>query len=148
MTSTRWLDDEEQAAWRGLMAATALIDRRLDEQLQRDSGMPHAYYMVLVALAEQPGLACRMSVLAESTRSSQSRASHAVARLEERGWVRREPDGTDGRGKVAVLTRAGLAALREAAPGHVERVRAVVIDRLTPAQVRQLRAITAAVLAD
>ena len=145
MAGTRWLDDDEQAAWRGLLAATALIDRRLDEQLQRDSGMPHAYYTVLVALSEQPGRACRMSVLADLTMSSQSRVSHAVARLEERGWVRRDPSASDGRGKLAVLTEAGRRALREAAPGHVEQVRRVVFDRLTPEQVQQLRAITQAI---
>jgi DNA-binding MarR family transcriptional regulator len=145
MSGTRWLDDDEQTAWRGLLAATDLIERRLDEQLQRDSGMPHAYYTVLVALSEQPGRACRMSVLAERTMSSQSRLSHAVARLEERGWVRRDPSAADGRGKLAVLTDAGQRALRKAAPGHVEQVRRVVFDRLTPEQVRQLAAITAAI---
>ena len=147
MTGTRWLDDDEQAAWRGLLAANARIDRLLDEQLQRDSGMPHAYYIVLVALSEQPERTCRMSVLADLTMSSQSRVSHAVARLEERGWVRREPSTSDGRGKLAVLTDAGHRALREAAPGHVEQVRRVLFDRLTPEQVRQLRAITHAVTA-
>ena len=147
MAGTRWLDDEEQAAWRGLLAATSLIDRRLDEQLQRDSGMPHAYYTVLVALSEQPGRTCRMSVLADLTMSSQSRVSHAVARLEERGWVRRDPSASDGRGKLAVLTDAGRRALRGAAPGHVEQVRRVVFDRLTPEQVQQLRAITDAITA-
>jgi len=147
VTSTRWLDDDEQQAWRGLLAANARIDRLLDEQLQRDSGMPHAYYMVLVSLSEQPERACRMSVLADLTMSSQSRVSHAVARLEERGWVRREPSTADGRGKLAVLTDAGRRALRDAAPGHVEQVRRVLFDRLTPEQVRQLRAITQAVTA-
>ena len=107
--------------------------------------MPHAYYTVLVALSEQPGRACRMSVLAERTMSSQSRLSHAVARLEERGWVRRDPSAADGRGKLAVLTAAGQRALRDAAPGHVEQVRRVVFDRLTPEQVRQLAEITSAI---
>jgi len=145
VTETRWLNEDEQQAWRGLLAANARIDRLLDEQLQRDSGMPHAYYTVLVALSEQPGRACRMSVLAELTMSSQSRVSHAVARLEERGWVRRNPSTSDGRGKLAVLTDAGRKALRDAAPGHVEQVRRVLFDRLTPEQVRQLREITDAV---
>src|SRR3954471_2749837 len=147
MDRTRWLNEDEQKAWRGLMAGTDLIDRQLDEQLQRDSGMPHAYYMVLVALSEQPGRACRMSVLAERTMSSQSRVSHAVARLEERGWVRRDQSRSDRRGKLAVLTEEGRRALREAAPGHVEQVRRVVFDRLTPAQVQQLREITSAITA-
>lgn len=144
---TRWLDDEEQAAWRGLLDVIALLDRELDAELRRDAGMPHAYYMVLVVLSEQPERSCRMSVLAELTRSSQSRLSHAVARLAERGWVRRERDGADRRGTVAMLTDAGFEALRSAAPEHVEQVRRTVFDQLTPAQVRQLRALTDAIVA-
>ena len=146
MAGTRWLDDEEQAAWRGLLAATSLIDRRLDEQLQRDSGMPHAYYTVLVALSEQPGRTCRMSVLADLTMSSQSRVSHAVARLEEVGWVRRQECPTDKRGSFAVLTDSGFAALEKAAPGHVTEVREQLFDKLTPEQVEQLGEISKAIL--
>lgn len=143
--TTEWLDDEEQAAWRGLLAATALIDRRLDEQLQRDCRMPHAYYVVLVALSEQPDRTCRMSVLADLTMSSQSRVSHAVARLEDRGWVRRDRSASDRRGKLAILTDDGRRALEGAAPGHVQQVRRVLFDRLSREQVRQLRDITRAV---
>ena len=63
---------------------------RLDRELQRDAGMPHAYYEILVRLSEQPDRSLRMSELAERSQSSRSRVSHAVARLEEAGWVRRE----------------------------------------------------------
>jgi DNA-binding MarR family transcriptional regulator len=83
-----------------------------------------------------------MSQLAEQTTSSASRLSHAVARLEEKGWVRRDKHPTDRRGSLAVLTDDGWAALRVAAPGHVAAVREVLFDRLAPGQVAQLRAIT------
>jgi DNA-binding MarR family transcriptional regulator len=83
-----------------------------------------------------------MSQLAELTTSSPSRLSHAVARLEEKGWVRRERHPTDRRGALAVLTDAGLVAVRAAAPGHVSAVRDAVFDRLAPEQVAQLRAIS------
>ena len=139
---TRWLDDEEQRAWRSFLRAAAAIDEALDRQLQREAGMPHAYYQVLAMLSEVPGRPLRMSELAGLTTSSASRLSHAVARLEEKGWVRREKHPTDRRGALAVLTDDGWDALVAAAPGHVAAVRAAVFDRLDAEQVHQLRTIS------
>jgi DNA-binding MarR family transcriptional regulator len=140
------LTDEEQLAWRAYLHANLLLTETLDRQLQRDSGLPHGYYEILVRLSEAPGRTLRMSQLAEASQSSRSRLSHAVARLEERGWLRREVCPTDKRGQLAVLTTEGFAALEAAAPGHVEAVREALFDPLTPEQVRQLREISEAVL--
>jgi DNA-binding MarR family transcriptional regulator len=118
-----------------------------DAQLQRDSGMPLAYYEILVRLSEAPGRSLRMSQLAEATAASKSRASHAVARLEERGWVRRDECPTDRRGQIASLTEEGFAVLEGAAPGHVEQVRKSLFDALSPEQVKHLREICEAMLA-
>jgi DNA-binding MarR family transcriptional regulator len=85
-----------------------------------------------------------MSQLAVSSMSSRSRLSHAVARLEETGWVRRRECPTDRRGAVCELTDAGFAALQAAAPGHVAAVRANLFDQLTPEQVVALREISEA----
>ncbi|MFI6388865.1 MarR family winged helix-turn-helix transcriptional regulator [Nonomuraea sp. NPDC050540] len=142
---TRWLDDEEQRIWRNFLATTQLVNERLDRQLQRDAGMPHTYYMILVALSEAEGRSMRMTDLAHRAQSSQSRLSHAVARLEERGWIRRAPCADDRRGNIAVLTEDGFAALASAAPGHVEEVRQSLFDALTPAQLRALDEICTAV---
>jgi DNA-binding MarR family transcriptional regulator len=141
-----WLDDEQQATWRSLLATFQLLQDALDRQLQRDAGMPHAYYKVLAMLSEAPGRALRMTDLAQIVQSSQSRMSHAIARLEERGWVRREQCPTDKRGQVAVLTDEGYAVLAAAAPGHVRAVRENLFDQLTPQQVRQLREVCEAAL--
>jgi len=146
MSDERWLNAEQQQAWRAFLATSALLHAALDRQLQREAGIPHAYYMVLAMLSESPGRALRMSQLAAATNSSQSRISHAVARLEEAGWVRREQCPHDRRGLVAVLTDAGLAVLAEAAPGHVRAVREHLFDQLSPEQVRQLEAICRAAL--
>jgi DNA-binding MarR family transcriptional regulator len=137
----RWLSDEEQTTWRAFLATTQLLDEALDRQLQRDAGMPHAYYAVLVALDSSPDATLRMSDLARLLRYSQSRMTHAVARLERDGWVRRQQCPTDRRGQLAVLTPAGRDALVAAAPGHVTEVREKVFDRLSPTQVTQLRRI-------
>jgi DNA-binding MarR family transcriptional regulator len=143
---TRWLDDDEQRTWRSFLAISELLHGQLDRQLQRDAGITHASYVVLAMLSEAPGRSLRMSELAALANSSPSRLSHAVARLEERGWVRREPAPKDGRGTVAVLTDAGWDMLVATAPGHVEAVRAHLFDRLTPDQIRTLGEICAAVL--
>lgn len=141
MTEPRWLTTAEHSAWRAFIeGVNALIDV-LDRELQADSGLSHAYFEVLVPLSEHPQRAMRMSELAEVTHSSRSRLSHAVARLEERGWVRRADFPGDKRGQVAELTEQGFAVVAAAAPSHVETVRKYLIDQLSPEQLLALQAI-------
>lgn len=146
MGETGWLSDDEQRTWRAFLATTALLASALDRQLQRDASMTHASYIVLAMLSEAPGRALRMTELAVRSNSSQSRMSHTVARLEERGWVRREKSAEDKRGSVAVLTDAGWEVVVATAPGHVGAVRDSLFDQLSAEQVGQLREICAAVL--
>ncbi|MGW1954021.1 MarR family winged helix-turn-helix transcriptional regulator [Streptomyces sp. NPDC001920] len=134
----RWLTDEEQRVWRAYIDATILLDDFLDRQLQRDAGMPHIYYSLLVKLAESPQRRLRMTELAMFAKITRSRLSHAVARLEKNGWVRREDCPDDKRGQFAVLTEEGLRVLEQTAPGHVEAVRQALFDRLTPEQQKAL----------
>jgi DNA-binding MarR family transcriptional regulator len=134
----RWLDDEQQRTWRAWLTVTELLPRALDAQLQRDAGISHAAYVVLAMLSEAPGRSRRMSDLARRANQSQSRLSHTVARLEDRGWVRRERSADDGRGNVAVLTDDGWEVVRSVAPGHVDAVRTAFFDPLTGDQARAL----------
>lgn len=138
MTETRWLSDQEQQSWRAFIDGCRALFDVLDRQLQAESNLPHAYFEILIPLSEEPCRALRMSELAERARSSRSRLSHAVARLEERGWVRRTDCPTDKRGQLAELTDEGFAVVQAAAPGHVEAVREYLIDQLSPEQVRVL----------
>jgi DNA-binding MarR family transcriptional regulator len=144
---TRWLDEEEQRTWRSFLTASRLLWDRVERQLQQEAGLPHAYYEILVRLSEAPGRTLRMSRLASTSLSSRSRISHAVARLEEAGWVRRVPCPSDRRGQNAELTDAGMERLRIAAPGHVEEVRSVLFDALTAPQQASLREIMDALTA-
>jgi DNA-binding MarR family transcriptional regulator len=145
MSEIRWLSEREQEIWRSFLSATIGLTDALARQLQRDAGMPHAYYEILVALSEAPDRTMRMSELAGARNSSRSRLSHAVARLEEAGWVRRRDCPTDKRGSFAMLTDEGYAALEAAAPGHVTEVRERLFDQLTPEQVEQLGEISRAI---
>ncbi len=146
-SDVNWLTSDELATWRAFNTVSRLIEGSLDRQLTRDAGMSHAHYATLVALSESAGGRARMGDLAEFLQFSPSRTSHAVRRMERDGWVRREACPTDGRGQEAVLTAAGRAALEAAAPGHVAEVRRLVFERLDEGQLRQLRAVSEALLA-
>lgn len=145
MSDVRWLSADEQQVWRAFITAVTKFTEHLDRQLQRDSGMPMAYYEILVALSEAPGRALRMSELAAVCQSSRSRLSHAVARLEKEGWVERRACRSDRRGSFATLTDVGFAVLEQAAAGHVTAVREHLFDVLTPEQLRSLVEISRAV---
>lgn len=135
----RWLDDEQQDTWRAFNAAMHELRWALECQLQQDAGLSFLEYHALARLSENPGNTMRMSELADVTNASLSRLSHLITRLERRQLVRREPDPDDGRYTSAILTPAGLRLLTASAPAHVAKVRELVIDALTPAQLRQLR---------
>jgi DNA-binding MarR family transcriptional regulator len=145
VNETRWLEPDEQRAWRAFLEASQLLFERLDRQLQREAGLSHADYEILARLSEADGQSLRMSELASSTLFSRSRLSHAVARLERDGMVRRQSCPSDGRGTFAVLTPKGRAALTGAAPAHVAEVRRRVFDHLSPAQVDELHRISDAI---
>jgi DNA-binding MarR family transcriptional regulator len=137
----RWLDAEESQAWRALAKTLVRLPTALDAQLRRDAGISHFNYQVLALLSEAPDRTLRMSALATLAGGSLPRLSQVVARLEQRGWMRRTPDPADGRYTLATLTDQGRAKVTEAAPGHVEEVRRLVFDPLTKTQSRQLREI-------
>jgi DNA-binding MarR family transcriptional regulator len=111
----------------------------LESQLERDADLSFIEYHSLARLSEEPDHTLRMSELAAVTNASLSRLSHLVSRMEARGLIRREPDPTDGRFTIAILTNAGYTKLLESAPGHVATVRALVIDEFSPAELQELR---------
>jgi DNA-binding MarR family transcriptional regulator len=142
----RWLDEDERDVWLALVGVMIRVPAELDRQLQRDSDMSHFEYQVLAGLSDAPERTLRMSHLAQFTEGSLPRLSQVVGRLERRGWVARRPDPTDGRYTLATLTDDGFAELERAAPGHVEAVRRLVFDPLTPTQRTQLSGIGRAIL--
>lgn len=128
---TRWLNAEEQQAWRAWLAASALLNDRLSRELQAKHGLTLADYEILVGLSEHPEKRLRMSELAEQTLASRSRLSHQIDRMERAGLVERQLCDDDRRGAFAALTDAGMKAIQDAAPDHVESVRENLVDVLT-----------------
>jgi DNA-binding MarR family transcriptional regulator len=142
----RWLNADDHEAWVAFASMLIWLPTALDDQLQRDSGLSHFEYGILAALSEADEETLRMSELAIYANGSLSRLSRAVARLEGRGWVTRQPDPADGRYTLARLTNNGRTVIVKAAPGHVEAVNRLVFDVLTAAQARQLRIIAGRIL--
>ena len=143
----RWLSGEEEAAWRAIAQVMVKLPWALECQLQQDAGLSFIEYHVLARLSEDPEHTLRMSELAMLTNASLSRLSHLVKRLELRGLVRRQVDPADGRFTNAIMTKAGYRLLVASAPGHVARVRSLVIDALSSAELRQLHDATERLLA-
>ena len=143
---SRWLTEEEQRTWRGLLRMTSQLNARMNRQLQDEYGISLADYEVLVALSEAPEGRLRVFEVADALAWEQSRVSHQLARMQRRGLITREGCATDARGAFAVLTTAGRAAIERAAPAHVEQVRQLVFDELSHEQVSALTAITTRVL--
>ena len=141
-----WLSDEQQRTWRSFLAMAAALDARIERDLQQGAGMPHTYYLILAMLSEAPSRSLRMNQLADVVLASQSRLSHAVARLEDQGWVRREQSTRDKRGQLAILTDAGYRRLVDVAPSHAETVRSNMFDPLSDRQLTAFGKICEAIL--
>ena len=134
----KWLTAAEVDSWLSVVRMMTWLPWSIDQQLRRDSNLGMVEYQVMARLSQQPERSIRMSSLADLANSSLSRLSHLVKRLEDRGLVRREPDPSDGRFTNAILTDEGFLTLAEAAPAHVAHVRSLVIDVLSPEQLRRL----------
>ena len=141
-----WLDEKQLQSWMRFAALLVVLPGELDGEMQRKAGMTQFEYAVLAGLSEAPQRTMRISALAHFAQGSLSRISHLIKRLEARGWVRRELDRADGRYTNAILTDAGHAKVVATAPGHVDDVRRLVVDVLTPAQLRQLGEISDRIL--
>lgn len=142
---TRWLNDGEQRAWRGLIHMTAELNARLNRQLQDDHDISLADYEVLARLYDVPGDGLRARDLEASLSWEQSRLSHQLARMQRRGLVERHDCLTDRRGATFAITDSGRGVLEDAAPGHVEAVRRMLFDHLAVDDVTWLEGLTSRV---
>ncbi|GAA1653893.1 MarR family winged helix-turn-helix transcriptional regulator [Georgenia ruanii] len=147
-STTHWLDEDQQQSWRQLLRGSAKLFDDLNRDLEEQSGLSLSEYEVLVRLSEAEGRVLRMSVLADELVHSRSRLTHTIRRMEEAGLVERSSCPDDRRGVNCTLTAAGFARLEAAAPGHVDSVRARLVDRISSEQLRQLGAIMATFIDD
>jgi DNA-binding MarR family transcriptional regulator len=146
MVEPRWLTDDERTTWLRTAAVLELLPGALDAQLTRDEDLTHFEYFVLASLSESPGRTLRITTLASLTNATLPRLSRVLTGLERKGLVERSRCREDKRATNVTLTGSGWAKVVKSAPGHVENVRSLVFDQLSPEQVEQLSGITAALL--
>lgn len=136
-TDPQWLSPEEKEAWTGLVSLMLLLPGMLEAPL-RKVDLTLFEYLTLSHLSEAPERRIRMSELAFLANGSLSRLSNVVKRFEQRGWVTRSPDPEDGRYTLAHLTDQGYRLVVDAAPIHMRAVRDLVLDPLSPTDLRAL----------
>ena len=147
MDQVRWLDEREERAWRTLQFMQMRLIAELSRRLAADSELSYPAYLVLVALTDRPDGRMRLFQLARDLGWEKSRLSHHVARMTERGLVAKEKCGDDRRGAFVVVTDHGRREIEASAPGHVDAVRRLFVDRLTPRQLDTVAAAAEAVMA-
>jgi DNA-binding MarR family transcriptional regulator len=133
-----WLDDDQQRAWRQLLSMMMELPAALESDLQRTTGLTTFEYLVLANLSEADDRTLRMSELASRANSSLSRLSHVVRRLADNGLVIKRVSADDARVSVVELTKAGMKRVTAAAPLHVAKVRELVVEPLTKADLINL----------
>lgn len=140
MSTTRWLDETEQTAWRAWLEVMRLLPNHLEDRLHERHDLTLTDYQVLVEVSESAEHRLRMTELSHRTQLSKSRLSHQIGRMERAGLVVRTRCPDDLRGQWAELTEHGWAVLRAAAPGHVADVRELFFDLLDEGQTETLAA--------
>jgi DNA-binding MarR family transcriptional regulator len=143
----RWLDEAEERAWRSLQIMQARLTALLARDLSAHSDLSYQDYVVLVALTDQPGGQMRLFQLGNALGWEKSRMSHQVSRMADRGLVEKSRCGSDRRGAHVAVTAAGRREIGAAAPSHLEAVRRLFVDRLTPAQLGSVAEVAETVLA-
>ena len=134
----RLLDEDELAAWRGLLRAHDRLTKALDVDLVSAHGLPLTSYEVLLFLADSPDGRLRMSELADSVLLSRSGLTRLVDRLERQGLLRRESCTSDRRGAYAAITPRGRDLFDRARATHLEGVRRRFLDHLSEEELRSL----------
>ncbi len=147
MTDVRWLDEREERAWRALQFMQMRLEAELARQLANGSGLSYPDYLVLVALTDRTEGRLRLFELGEILGWEKSRLSHHIGRMADRGLVKKEKCDSDRRGAFVAVTKHGRRAIEAAAPGHVDIVRHLFIDKVTPAELDVISIVAERVLA-
>ena len=133
--ATRWLTPAEMAAWRIFIETTGDLMKAIEKDLA-PYGLDRGDYQLLAMLSEAPDRRLRMCDLADSLRLTRSGLTRRMEGVLKKKLVTRVQSEDDGRVAYASLTPKGLELLKTAAPRHLESVRRLMIDLLTPTEIK------------
>jgi DNA-binding MarR family transcriptional regulator len=135
------LNEEELAAWRGMLRAHAELTKELDAELAREHDLPLSSYEVLLYLADAPDGRMRMAELADSVLLSRSGLTRLVDRLQREGLLKRQRCESDARGYFAEITPKGRRLFDAARRTHLDGVRARFLSRFSRDELRAMGAL-------
>lgn len=145
-THSRTMPTREQLRiWRDHIETTEALRARLAGRLSSESTLSSGDYQVLLALTEAPQHSMRSSELAALIGWERSRLSHHLGRMQKRGLIRRQPCADGAHGVDVIATEEGREEFRAGSVPHLRAVRELFLDALTPEQLAQVEAISAAV---
>lgn len=133
----KWLTPAEMAAWRTYIETSGDLLRAIEKDLA-PFGLDRGDYQLLAMLSEAPDQRLRMCDLADSLRLTRSGLTRRMDGVLKKKLVTRVQSEEDGRAAYASLTPKGLELLKQAAPEHLESVRRLMIDLLSPAEIRAM----------
>jgi DNA-binding MarR family transcriptional regulator len=128
-------EDLGPRAWGALLQVHADLVPLIDRRLQQASGLPLAWYDVLLELNAAPDRRLRMGELGERVVLSRTRVSRLVDELVVGGLVTRTSNPEDRRSAYAALTKLGRDRLRAAAPVYLGSIRDHFSQYLTETEV-------------
>jgi DNA-binding MarR family transcriptional regulator len=135
------LSDIQLAAWRQFLTLHRRIVDAIDRDLQRSGRLPLTSYDVLIELYEAPERRLRMAELARRVVLSRSGLTRLVDRLESEELLTRDRVGGDRRGAYAVLTEAGVDAMRGAWPVYAHGIKRYFAAALREGEANTLEAL-------
>jgi len=109
-------------AWYATLQASLRSLDRIAGDFERETGIPLAWYEVLIRAYKEEGQRIRMSELATTLLLSRGGATRLVDRMEEAGLITREIPPEDRRATYAVLTKKGREEAERGKPVHFEIV--------------------------
>lgn len=133
-------------AWGSLLQVHAALVPDLDRRLRDATGLPLAWYDVLLELSAARDGRLTMSEVGERAVLSRSRVSRVVDDLIRAGLVRRDAHPDDARSSYAAITDAGLERFRAAAPIYVSGIEEQFAGALTASDLHQVRTLLQRVL--
>lgn len=135
--ATNWLSPQEMNAWRAYIETTGDLLRAIENELE-PFGLDRGDYQLLAMLSEAPGHQLRMSELADQLRLTRSGLTRRMEGVLKKRLVSRAQSTNDGRVVYAQITTKGMDLLKSAAPEHLKTVRRLMIDLLSPSEVRAI----------
>ena len=116
-------DDRLVTTFGRLVEAHAAVARRTGRSLERECGIPNAWFEVLLRISRADGGQVSMGLLAQQVALTSGGITRLLDRMIGAGLVRRVPCPTDRRVLFAALTDEGEARLGQALVVHAGDLR-------------------------